>query len=101
MTLALSSSHDLTWPFEVGRPVDVEKRAVTDDFGNEPFQSYPMRPGDAVIYRGMDIRHGRVSGNPNNWSAHMFLHWVEKDGQHSGLAFEGHEIAGKPNFEYA
>jgi hypothetical protein len=26
--------------------------------------------------------------NPNSWSAHLFLHWVEKDGRYRDQAFD-------------
>jgi hypothetical protein len=26
----------------------------------------------------MHRRHGRTTPNPNGWSAHLFLHWVER-----------------------
>jgi hypothetical protein len=26
--------------------------------------------------------------NPNRWSAHLFLHWVERDGEFAGEAFD-------------
>ena len=47
-----------------------------------------MQPGDAVLYRGIDRRHGRTSPNPNQWSAHLFCHWVAADGPYRHLAFE-------------
>ncbi|WP_156767779.1 hypothetical protein [Candidatus Viadribacter manganicus] len=37
-----------------------------------------MQPGDA----------GRVSLNPNRWPAHMFLHWVDRNGPHAAHAFD-------------
>jgi hypothetical protein len=38
--------------------------------------------------------------NPNRWSAHLFLHWVERDGPYAEHAFEGADPEGavKVNF---
>ena len=72
----------------------VEKRridgpeAVQPDFGDHEFTSLPMRAGDAVMYRGVDHRHGRVEPNPNSWSAHLFMHWVDPNGPHADHAFD-------------
>ena len=63
-----------------------------DDFGDEPFSSVEMQPGDAVLYRGMDLRHGRIKPNPNTWSAHLFLFWVERDGNFKQHAFDAQRL---------
>ena len=47
-----------------------------------------MKPGDAVLYRGVERRHGRVTPNPNRSSAHLFLHFVERGGKHEAHAFD-------------
>ena len=60
-----------------------------------------MGVGDAVAYRGVDHRHGRITPNPNAWSAHLFLHWVDPDGPFADQAFDG---AGEPkpvNFTFS
>ncbi len=69
------------------RPISGENK-VADDFGDEPFESFSMQAGDGVLYRGSLRRHGRIVPNPNRWSAHAFLQWVDPDGPHSGEAFE-------------
>ncbi len=88
VSLTLAYSDGLPWPLEVGsRPVSAEGPCF-DDFGDEPYTSVAMMPGDAVLYRGMDLRHGRVTPNPNRWSAHLFLFWVERGGQFQQHAFD-------------
>lgn len=47
-----------------------------------------MRAGDAVMYRGVNHRHGRIEPNPNRWSAHLFLHWVDAKGPYAEHAFD-------------
>ncbi|MEG3172118.1 hypothetical protein U1708_07810 [Sphingomonas sp. ZB1N12] len=88
MTLTLGYSDGIEWPFHVGHEAIAAPCPITDDFGGKSFATLLMRPGDAVIYKGVEARHGRVDPNPNAWSAHIFLHWVERDGRHAGSAFE-------------
>jgi alkylated DNA repair dioxygenase AlkB len=86
LSLTLGYSDGRVWPFEVGE--QPARPGSAEDFADEPFSSLDMGPGDAVIYRGIDRRHGRISPNPNQWSAHLFCHWVTADGPHRHLAFE-------------
>ena len=92
VSLTLAYSDDVAWPLEVGsQPVSGEGPCF-DDFGDEPFSSVEMQPGDAVLYRGMDLRHGRIKPNPNTWSAHLFLFWVERDGNFKQHAFDAQRL---------
>lgn len=88
VSLTLAYSDEVPWPLEVGSVrVDSEGPCV-DDFGDEPFTAVAMQPGDAVLYRGIDLRHGRTQPNPNRWSAHLFLFWVERGGEFAHHAFD-------------
>ncbi len=88
LSLTLAYSDGEVWPLEIGAdPID-EPEDIVDDFAGKPFTSIAMQPGDAVLYRGVHHRHGRIAPNPNRWSAHMFLHWVDRDGPHAGQAFD-------------
>ncbi len=100
MTLTLSYSDDKLWAFQVGNEIDGPSRPISDDFQGLPFSTVDMKAGDAVIYRGIDVRHGRADPNPNVWSAHMFLHWVEKGGRYSDAAFEYGSSTERTNFEF-
>lgn len=98
LSLTLGYSDNQVWPFEVGtEPVD-ESGRICDDFEDAPFTSIAMQPGDAVLYRGVTHRHGRLTPNPNRWSAHMFLHFVDRDGPHKAHAFDGRTTTAA-NFE--
>jgi hypothetical protein len=91
MSLTLVYGDGKPWPLEIGSiPVKVESPCV-DSFGSEPFTAVEMQPGDAVLYRGIDLRHGRTQPNPNAWSAHIFLFWVERGGPFEEHAFDAHE----------
>lgn len=93
LSLTLDYSDDVPWPLDVGADRTHRiKEAVADDFGDEDFASLSMNVGDAVAYQGVDHRHGRRVPNPNQWSAHLFMHWVEVDGPHASHAFDGQGI---------
>jgi hypothetical protein len=90
MSLTLGYADDRIWPLEVARraiaePYERADLAFAD--GEEPV-AVPMVPGDAVLYQGVHHHHGRTMPNPNRWSAHLFLHWVERDGAFAGEAFD-------------
>lgn len=92
MSLALGYSDDRVWPIEIGASfLNVEEAnsiRIADDFGDEPYASIDLKAGDALIYKGVNHRHGRVTPNPNRWSAHLFLHWVDLDGPFAEWAFD-------------
>jgi hypothetical protein len=91
--------HSLSLTVELGDNIpwalSFEKRAleqplaqIDPDFGAEPFSSLAMGAGDGVMYRGVNHRHGRLDPNPNSWSAHIFMHWVDPDGPYADHAFD-------------
>lgn len=88
VSLTLVYSDGLPWPLEVGSERVTSVDPCTEDFGDEAFSAVEMQPGDAVLYRGMDLRHGRTRPNPNRWSAHLFLFWVERGGEFEQHAFD-------------
>jgi hypothetical protein len=88
MSLTLAYSDDVPWPLEVGSTRVSEEGPYFENFGDEPFSAIAMQPGDAVLYRGMNLRHGRTQPNPNRWSAHLFLFWVERGGEFEQNAFD-------------
>lgn len=102
LSLTLDYSDDVPWLLEVGAAGAAgPDEAYADDFGAEPSVALAMGVGDAVAYRGVEHRHGRTLPNPNAWSAHLFLHWVDPDGAFADQAYDG---AGEPrpvNFTFA
>ena len=92
VSLTLAYSDGLPWPLQVGSKRVEREEPCVENFGDEPFFSIEMLPGDAVLYRGIDLRHGRTEPNPNRWSAHLFLFWVERGGQFEQHAFDAHRI---------
>jgi hypothetical protein len=89
LSLTLEYSDGEPWPLELGSlDLPGRQKRVTEGFEEEDYASISMQPGDAILYRGIHRRHGRLQPNPNRWSAHLFLFWVERAGAHrdQGLA---------------
>ena len=102
LSLTLDYSDDVPWPLEVGAAGEAGPQDLfTDNFGDEPSAALAMGVGDEVAYRGVDHRHGRTIPNPNAWSAHLFLHWVDPDGPFADQAFDGAGEPGPVNFTFA
>ena len=91
LSLTLGYSDDLAWPLEVSaRRIDKPFARADERFEvDEAPGSVAMQAGDAVLYQGVHHHHGRTTPNPNSWSAHLFLHWVARDGPYSDQAFDG------------
>jgi hypothetical protein len=94
LSLMLATSHGEAWGLSVGKNRRSEPTASVDsDFGDEAFGTVSMMQGDAVLYQGVHHRHGRLEPNPNSWSAHAFLHWVDPAGPYAEQAFDGPTLA--------
>lgn len=94
LSMTLRYSDEQPWPLDIARSAsDGPVSSLDEDFGDEAYDSIPMKPGDAVLYRGVERRHGRVTPNPNNFSAHLFLHWVERGGRFEDHAFDAARLA--------
>lgn len=91
LSLTLAYSDDRPWALDVGtRRIDAPYQRADEAFGaDEPYRSVAMQAGDAVLYQGVHHHHGRVTPNPNDWSAHLFLHWVARNGPYADQAFDG------------
>ena len=94
LSLTVALSDEEPWALSVQTSRTVEPFASADaDFGDAAFGSAPMFEGDAVMYQGVHHRHGRVDPNPNAWSAHLFLHWVDAAGPYREQAFDRPALA--------
>lgn len=101
VSLTLGSSDDISWPLELETRPSGGRACMADDFGDAAYASLPMVAGDAVLYRGVEHRHGRLTPNPNAWSAHLFLHWVDRHGPYRDHAFDKCEVPAKVDFVFA
>jgi hypothetical protein len=100
LSLTLDYSDGVVWDLQVEKSATDPSAKVDADFGAGAFASIGMEVGDAVLYRGVSHRHGRTTPNPNGWSAHLFLHWVDRDGPYKEHAFDGQLRPGKVNFSF-
>jgi hypothetical protein len=89
MSLTLAYSDGKPWALEIGRNRVEPGPTIEDTFDGGDYGSVAMEVGDAVLYQGVHHRHGRTSPNPNAWSAHLFMHWVDADGPYRDQAFDG------------
>lgn len=101
LSLTLDYSDGVEWPLEVATATSEPSARVEEDFGDEPYASLAMKVGDAVLYQGVHHRHGRMQPNPNGWSAHLFLHWVDRHGSHAGEAFDRQPHGANVNFQFS
>ncbi len=89
LSLTIAYAEDRPWALSVATErVDTPRPTVADDFEGQPYGSVPMQAGDGVLYQGTHHRHGRLEPNPNSWSAHLFLHWVDRNGPYREQAFD-------------
>jgi hypothetical protein len=89
LSLTIAYGEEKPWALSVAtEPTAAPRPTVADDFEGRPFGSVTMQPGDGVLYQGTHHRHGRLDPNPNSWSMHLFLHWVEKHGRYADQAFD-------------
>lgn len=104
LSLALAYGDGTVWDFEIGRNFyDFDTActlAVGNDFGAEGFATVKLKPGDAILYKGVNHRHGRMAPNPNQWSAHLFLHWVDLDGPYREWAFDKQNLPQPGGFHF-
>jgi hypothetical protein len=100
VSLTLGYGDDLLWPLEVAhRRIDQPYERADEAFAaNEEASAVAMMPGDGVLYQGVHHHHGRTMPNPNRWSAHLFLHWVAKDGPFADQAFDGQKVPDRVEF---
>lgn len=100
ISLTLGYGDDKPWPLEVARR-RIERpyeRADEAFAAEEDASAVAMMPGDGVLYQGVHHHHGRTMPNPNRWSAHLFLHWVAKDGPFAEQAFDGQKVPDRVEF---
>ncbi|MEG3165595.1 hypothetical protein U1701_13430 [Sphingomonas sp. PB2P19] len=97
LSLTLDYSDGVPWPLDIGTGhIAVPQPVVTEGFDADAFVATEMMPGDGILYQGVHRRHGRVTPNPNGWSAHLFLHWVERGGRYAEFAFDGNSRSTRP-----
>lgn len=88
LSMTLEYSDDQIWDLQLGKERIDSLYPLSDDFGTMDYASIEMGVGDAVLYQGSHYAHGRMLPNPNAWSAHLFLFFVDRNGPYSKHAFD-------------
>jgi hypothetical protein len=89
ITLTLDYSDGAIWDLQIGKERIDSLYPLSENFGSMDYASIGMEVGDAVLYRGSQHAHGRMQPNPNAWSAHLFMFYVDRNGPYSDHAFDG------------
>jgi hypothetical protein len=106
LSLTLGYSDDYLWNLDISqRFYDADKGSPADSLkpGEPvPMTSVAMSVGDAVLYNGFNYLHGRITPNPNKWTAQIFLHWVDRAGKHAQHAFDGRaaDVVRRASFKF-
>jgi hypothetical protein len=66
LSLTLGLSEEINWDLSIGTRARDNSGTVSEDFGDEPYENFAMKPGDGVLYHGSLRRHGRIIPNPNS-----------------------------------
>lgn len=82
-TLTLGFDGDV-WPIHVSLDETTDK-----DIG-----AVDLPIGSIVVYRGMEINHWREPYKEGKWQCQVFLHYVDADGPHKDLKYDGRESLG-------
>jgi hypothetical protein len=72
------------WPIHVS----------TDDKVENDIGEILIDVGSMVVYRGMEINHWREPYTQGKWQCQVFLHYVNADGPHKDLKYDGREALG-------
>lgn len=100
LSLTLAYSDDKPWDLQVGRERTETLYPLSEDFGSMDYASIGMEIGDAVLYQASHYAHGRIKPNPNAWSAHLFMFYVDREGPYSQYAFDQKIDFGKVEFTF-
>lgn len=82
-TITLGFDGDV-WPIHVS----------TDDKVENDIGEILIDVGSMVVYRGMEINHWREPYTQGKWQCQVFLHYVDADGPHKDLKYDGRETLG-------
>jgi|tagenome__1003787_1003787.scaffolds.fasta_scaffold20736959_2 hypothetical protein len=100
VSLTLDYSDGEPWPLELAR-YTVDSYPPLQERWERDHSSIAMEIGDAVVYQGVRYPHARTPPNPNAWSAHLFLCYVDRDGPYREQAFDQKMTLNPVNFNFA
>lgn len=58
--------------------------------------SFKLEPGDAVVYKGCEVKHWREKAVDTQINAQFMLHYVDQDGPHAAFKFDKRTSLGVP-----
>ncbi len=99
LSMTLDYSDNKVWDLQLGKERIDSLYPLSDNFGDMAHASIGMEVGDAVLYQGSHYAHGRMQPNPNRWSAHLFLFFVDRAGPYRKHAFD-EELFEKVDFTF-
>jgi hypothetical protein len=100
VSLTLDYSDGEPWPLEISR-YTVDSYHPVQEHWEKDHSTIAMEVGDAVLYKGLKYPHGRTTPNPNAWSAHLFLCYVDRNGPYLDEAFDRKGKLDPVNFSFA
>jgi hypothetical protein len=100
LSLTLAYRDDKVWDLQVGSERTEPQQQLGLDFGAMDYASIGMEVGDAVLYQASHYAHGRMTPNPNAWSAHFFMFYVDRNGPYREYAFDRRPSLEKVDFTF-
>lgn len=91
-TITLGFDGDV-WPIYIGKPSETPTEFSRVDAHGETVYAVnvtnaAMEVGDAILYRGCEMYHGRDEYKEGKWQAQVFLHYVDANGPHKDWAYD-------------
>lgn len=65
-------------------------------YKDNPVEQHILAPGDAVVYKGCDVRHWRLPFEKNQLNVQFMLHYVDKHGANAAHRFDKRAAIGLP-----
>lgn len=92
-TLTLAFEGDEVWPIYMGIATEEKTDFVREQQDGAPcylknVSVVSMKVGDAVMYRGCEVAHGRDEYTQGKWQAQVFLHYVDANGPHAEWIYD-------------
>jgi hypothetical protein len=96
-------TYDATLKMHSDRPSCEYSVSVMIDTDNTPWpfiageSSIDMKPGDGVIYKGCELKHGRPDPFKGDYHIQAFLHYVDKNGKYKDWIYDTRPSLGMPH----
>jgi len=98
ISITLGYGGNSIWPFIFLSKNDTEldlnfqnNEAYWTNYNKDLLQKVEIKVGDGILYRGMEVAHGREVYNEGNWQAQLFLHYVDANGPNKQCKYDNIE----------